>query len=152
MKLDRLIIFKNYVAFYIDAAYIAINGMILNILIIIVLAFLESVVNDLVISFANFMLKGGVIIFYFVIISFNAFIQELFFSATLGKKVLGLIVTDNNFQKPTPRQIFIRNLVYPLDTFLVVGSLPLIMGKGKTLGGYISKTKLVSKKLTELNR
>ncbi len=40
----------------------------------------------------------------------------------------------------------LRNLLYPLDTFLVMGSLPLIKGNGKTLGGYISKTKLVRRK------
>ncbi len=135
---------KNYLAFCIDGLYTLFIGSILS---IVALAYIDLIAHKFVMQIAGFFGTSlGATIFYFFIISFNATIQEIFFNTTLGKRIFGLVVVDDDYQKPTKRQIFARNLLYSVDTFLVIGSFPLIKGNGKTLGGYISKTKLVSRK------
>ncbi len=135
---------QHYYAFFIDSIYSLIIGGILEALFIFSL---DTIAHDLVTIILNYQATSvGSVLTYFFYISSNAAIQEIFFNTTLGKRIFGLVVVGDDYQKPTKRQIIIRNLVYPLDTFLLIGSFPLIKGKGKTLGGYISKTKLVSRK------
>ena len=135
---------KHYNAFFIDSIYSLMIGGILEALLIFSL---DTIAYDLFTILLNYQVTPvGSMLTYFFYISSNATIQELFFNTTLGKRIFGLVVVDDDYQKPTKRQIFTRNLLYPLDTFLLIGSFPLIKGNGKTLGGYISKTKLVSRK------
>lgn len=135
---------RNYLAFCIDGTYLAFLG---GYLYFIILACAELAFHNSALWVLYFLTSDISAIFYYLfLISFNAMIQEIFFGTTIGKKVLGLVVTNDQYQKPTIRQIIIRNLVYPLDTLFVIGSFLLLKGNGKTLGGYISKTRLVNKK------
>ena len=78
-----------------------------------------------------------------LIYSVNAMWQEMVFGTTLGFRIVGLAIRAEDGSRATKKQIIIRNLVYPLDTLFVIGSIGLNKPNGRSLGDYISKTKLV---------
>jgi uncharacterized RDD family membrane protein YckC len=81
--------------------------------------------------------------------------MEYTYSATLGKMITKIIVTDYNYEKPTFNQVFLRNLINIISTLATtIGSFYLFtLPEFKDIVGFMEYQALMAKKtpLTTVN-
>lgn len=140
MNLKKTNFHRNYLGAAIDIilssiVYPSVEGIIL-------IGILMFINPQALISIMEYELEH-IVVEGMLIYSVNAMWQEMAFGTTLGFRIVGLAIRTEDGSRATKKQIIIRNLVYPLDTLFVIGSIGLNKPNGRSLGDYISKTKLV---------
>ncbi len=105
--------------------------------------------RGVIMDFAN---SRNLVVDYFILVILYYFIQELIWSKTVGKKIMGLVVVDVNMTKPNIIQIFIRNTVRVLDMVMIVGLTPIFFTKKQQrLGDMLSRTVVVENNANKTN-
>lgn len=94
----------------------------------------------------NIQLPGQIYIYFFLINFLYFFIFELIFHKTIGKKILNLEIIRTDHQKPQLINVFLRNLIRPIDMigFYMLGMVFVVFtAQNQRLGDILGQTYVI---------